>query len=81
MIDLLFGFAIGAFGILSVEEGRRAVRRMLRLRLSIPGCCDMCHGTGAGDRGCPGGCWDCQATGHPHTGLCTWDRNRTEISS
>lgn len=71
MIDLLVGFVTGVFGIASWEEGRRAALRMLRLRLSIPACCDMC--ASATDSY---GCWDCQNTGHPHAGLCTWDRNR-----
>lgn len=78
---IVFVFAATALlALLAVVLEVRAARRMLALRSSIPGCCDMCHGTGAGDRSCPGGCWDCQATGHPHAGLCTWDRNRTEIS-
>jgi hypothetical protein len=52
-----------------------ACRRVLRLLRTIPGCCPRCHGTGgdAWDESTGGRCWDCQATGHPHLGLCMWD--------
>lgn len=51
-----------------------ACRRALRLMRTIPGCCPRCHGTGGDvwDESTSGLCWDCQATGHPHAGLCMW---------
>lgn len=54
-----------------------ACRRMLRLLRTIPGCCPVCDGAG-GDYNGP--CWDCQATGHPHLGLCMWGGPRVSFS-
>jgi hypothetical protein len=53
-----------------------ACRRMLRLLRTIPGCCPVCNGAG-GDYNGP--CWDCQATGHPHLGLCMWGDPRAPL--
>lgn len=54
-----------------------ACRRALRLLRTIPGCCPVCDGAG-GDYNGP--CWDCQATGHPHLGLCMWETRWTPPS-
>jgi hypothetical protein len=54
-----------------------ACRRALHLLRTIPGCCPVCDGAG-GDYNGP--CWDCQATGHPHLGLCMWGSPRVQYS-
>lgn len=52
-------------------------RRMLHMLRTVPGCCLSCGGAG-GDYNGP--CWDCQATGHPHAGLCMWGAPRVQYS-
>jgi hypothetical protein len=55
--------------------GGQVVEQAMQLLRSIPPCCDRCHGTGGDvwDESTGGLCWDCRGTGHPHTGLCTWE--------